>query len=310
MTGMTGTVLTDGKDEDEPPEAAKHASEVSQPAALTAPVPATQLVPLPSTKCVCPNDALNDALNDNKSGDMERENACVNPKHARRKHKSQEKSPELVDEDGVLVDVDVSIADQGSSREGKTADIDNFFSAAFEHTGTNGKVKKHRKKKCILVNEATTLCRHAEAHFGGKYWKWASENLFESMLPGDIKARKEKAQAAIEWLVATDQPIQALEHPKFKEMVDIASHATNRVKISGREATRAEIMRMFKNNLTRLRNTLNSTTTIKGNVNATCDTWQAGNVDGHWIEEKAPMLWEIQSSLLGFTKVNNAHNGK
>ncbi|KIK33276.1 hypothetical protein CY34DRAFT_99879, partial [Suillus luteus UH-Slu-Lm8-n1] len=54
----------------------------------------------------------------------------------------------------------------------------------------------------------------------------------------------------------------------------------------------------------------------KGNVNATCDAWQAGNVDGffavtgHWIEEKAPMQWEIQSSLLGFTKVNNAHNGK
>ncbi|KAG2142680.1 hypothetical protein BD769DRAFT_1348977, partial [Suillus cothurnatus] len=64
-------------------------------------------------------------------------------------------------------------------------------------------------------------------------------------------------QATIEWLVATDQPIQALEHPKFKEMVDIASCATNGVKIPDRKATHAEIMRMFKNHLTRLRNTLN-----------------------------------------------------
>ncbi|KAG2059949.1 hypothetical protein BDR06DRAFT_873088, partial [Suillus hirtellus] len=64
-------------------------------------------------------------------------------------------------------------------------------------------------------------------------------------------------QAAIEWLVATDQPIQALKHPKFKEMVDIASHATNGVKILGRKVTHAEIMRMFKNHLTKLRNTLN-----------------------------------------------------
>lgn len=33
-------------------------------------------------------------------------------------------------------------------------------------------------------------------------------------------------------------------------------------------------------------------------------------VTGHWIEEKVPMQWEIESSLLGFTKVNNAHSGK
>ncbi|KIM77741.1 hypothetical protein PILCRDRAFT_47046, partial [Piloderma croceum F 1598] len=89
---------------------------------------------------------------------------------------------------------------------------------------------------------------------------WAIANSFESMLPGDVKARKEKAEhtqqtinshlterklservlpysdkqfkkAAIEWLVSTDQPIQALEYPKFKEMIDVASRATNGVKI-------------------------------------------------------------------------------
>ncbi|KAG1908525.1 uncharacterized protein F5891DRAFT_937641, partial [Suillus fuscotomentosus] len=105
----------------------------------------------------------------------------------------------------------------------------------------------------------------------GKYRQWAKEHSFESMLPGDVKARKEKAKqaqrtinshlterklservipyldklfkrAAIEWLVATDQPIQALEHPKFQEMIDVASRATNGVKIPGRKATRAEII--------------------------------------------------------------------
>ncbi|KAG1877868.1 hypothetical protein DFJ58DRAFT_644237, partial [Suillus subalutaceus] len=137
-----------------------------------------------------------------------------------------------------------------------------------------------------LVNETTTLRRHAEANFAGKYRTWAKKNLFESMLPGDVKARKEKAehdqqiitshlterkiaervvlysdslfkQAAIEWLVATDQPIQAFEHPKFKEMIDVAARATNGVKIPGRKATRAEIMRMFKNHLTKLKEKLN-----------------------------------------------------
>jgi hypothetical protein len=39
-------------------------------------------------------------------------------------------------------------------------------------------------------------------------------------------------------------------------MIDVASRATNGVKIPGRKATRAEIMQMFKNHLTRLKKTL------------------------------------------------------
>lgn len=54
---------------------------------------------------------------------------------------------------------------------------------------------------------------------------------------------------------------------------------------------------------------------VTGAVNITCDAWQAANTDGyfavtgHWIEETAPAVWECKSALLGFTKVNNAHNG-
>jgi hypothetical protein len=40
-------------------------------------------------------------------------------------------------------------------------------------------------------------------------------------------------------------------------MIDVAARSTNGVKIPGRKATRADIMRTFKNHLTRLRNTLN-----------------------------------------------------
>ena len=54
------------------------------------------------------------------------------------------------------------------------------------------------------------------------------------------------------------EPIQALEHPKFKEMINVAAHTTNRVKIPGRKATHAEIMQNFKNHLTRLKKTLNA----------------------------------------------------
>ena len=55
---------------------------------------------------------------------------------------------------------------------------------------------------------------------------------------------------------------------------------------------------------------------VSGAINITCDAWQAGNMDGyfavtgHWVEENSPTAWECKSALLGFTKVNNAHNGK
>jgi len=53
------------------------------------------------------------------------------------------------------------------------------------------------------------------------------------------------------------QPIQAFEHPSFRNMIDIAARATNGVTIPNRKVTREEIMNMFKNQLTRLKERLN-----------------------------------------------------
>ncbi|KAJ6521738.1 hypothetical protein B0H19DRAFT_684815 [Mycena capillaripes] len=47
----------------------------------------------------------------------------------------------------------------------------------------------------------------------------------------------------------------------------------------------------------------------------TDDAWQAENTDGylacsgHWIEEVSPGVWESREALLGFTRINYAHNG-
>ncbi|KAG2088925.1 uncharacterized protein F5147DRAFT_841227 [Suillus discolor] len=105
MTGMTGTVLTDGEDEPRvvrpvhkiKPTAAllQHSEKAALPSqikaitdfrAAEAAKRASECLPHPTN--VCPDDALDDALDDDESGDMERENARVNPKHARRKCKS------------------------------------------------------------------------------------------------------------------------------------------------------------------------------------------------------------------------------
>ncbi|KAG2745644.1 hypothetical protein P692DRAFT_201719774, partial [Suillus brevipes Sb2] len=132
------------------------------------------------------------------------------------------------------------------------------------------------------VNEVTTLRRHQEAAHRGDYLKWAKSNNFVSMLPKDAKRRREDAaadqqssinghlkprvpnerviqytdalfrEAATQWLIDTDQPIEALEHPAFKNMVDIAARATNGVILPDRRQTRRAIIDLFKQNLTNL----------------------------------------------------------
>jgi len=154
--------------------------------------------------------------------------------------------------------------------------------------------------------------------------------------------------AAIEWLISTGQvsfstlffefwvfimylqPIQAVDHPSFKKMIDVASRAPNGVSIPNRKATRHEIMDSFKTQMSKLKEHLNvrvflfsiinsnvtQSKLVKGEVNLTCDAWQASNVDGyfavtgHWIEGMATTAWELQCAVLGFTQLNNAHNGQ
>jgi hypothetical protein len=115
-------------------------------------------------------------------------------------------------------------------------------------------------------------------------------------------------------------------------MIDVASRATNGVNIPNRKATREEILDMFKNQMSRLKERLNvcqilllmllhylhscQSSAVTGEISLTCDAWQASNTDGyfavtgHWIEEPRLGVWEVQSALLGFTRLNNSHNGK
>ncbi|KIJ89926.1 hypothetical protein K443DRAFT_60052, partial [Laccaria amethystina LaAM-08-1] len=98
--------------------------------------------------------------------------------------------------------------------------------------------------------------------YQGRYRKWCKSNNFLSMLPEDSKTRRDAAaeklkqlqvddhftvipeeekpmpysdevfkEAAIQWLIETDQPIQAFEHPMFKHMISVAACATRGAKI-------------------------------------------------------------------------------
>ncbi|KAG1875395.1 hypothetical protein DFJ58DRAFT_721227 [Suillus subalutaceus] len=55
---------------------------------------------------------------------------------------------------------------------------------------------------------------------------------------------------------------------------------------------------------------------VSGTVNLMCDAWQASNANGyfattdHWIEETSPGVWQLECAVLGFTQLNNSHNGQ
>ena len=92
-------------------------------------------------------------------------------------------------------------------------------------------------------------------------------------------------------------------------MIEVASRATNGVNIPNRKCTREEILDMFKNQMSRLKERLNvrqillltlshylqvqliQSPAVVGEISLTCDAWQASNTDGyfavtgHWIEE-------------------------
>lgn len=89
-------------------------------------------------------------------------------------------------------------------------------------------------------------------------------------------------EAAIQWLIETDQvckisrfqflflllcfligspsypqPIQALEHPSYQNMIKIAARAVNGVRIPSRKVTRKYIISLFKKQMSALRARLN-----------------------------------------------------
>ena len=115
-------------------------------------------------------------------------------------------------------------------------------------------------------------------------------------------------------------------------MIDIAACAPDGVTIQGRKQTRNKILNTFKSQLTKLRERLNvslfshhvhaqilplsQSKRVPGSVSLTCDAWQANTADGYfavtgsWIEEVSEGHWEQQSALLGFVRMNSAHNGR
>ncbi|KAG6864146.1 hypothetical protein C0991_012142, partial [Blastosporella zonata] len=62
--------------------------------------------------------------------------------------------------------------------------------------------------------------------------------------------------AAIEWLIQTNQPIQAFEHPSFINMMNIALQATCGIKLPNCKQTRESIIELFRDQMGKLQECL------------------------------------------------------
>ncbi|TDL17402.1 hypothetical protein BD410DRAFT_699017, partial [Rickenella mellea] len=141
-----------------------------------------------------------------------------------------------------------------------------------------------------LVKDVSTLRRHLQdRHYASlqqnTYQKWCTLKNFTSKLPKDVKIRKDEErkrvkqstldfpvqdaatvsatrprpyshkeflQAALEWLIATDQPLRALQHPLFQAMINLAARAQHGVEIPSRAIVRREIIELFNRKLREL----------------------------------------------------------
>ncbi|KAJ6593318.1 hypothetical protein B0H19DRAFT_17359 [Mycena capillaripes] len=269
----------------------------------------------------------------------------------RRKCRSTSPRPDVVGEDGMLVDINVQPIAQPDIRTNPSADVLHFSGKTFYKPSKDGSADKLHRTCTIcnkdLVADVSTHRRHYTKFHKSEYHAWCDQNDVESKLEEDVKARQQaqKAEelkqkvlkqqsldsylrekparlapytdellldAAIQWLIATDQ--DALTHPKFKEMIDIAARATEGVNLPNSAQTRDAIIKLFHDQMNKLNIRLHSDT-VTGMIHITCNAWQASNTDGyyavtgHWMEETSPGMWVLREALLGFTRMNNAHHG-
>ncbi|KAJ7305436.1 hypothetical protein DFH08DRAFT_825124 [Mycena albidolilacea] len=149
-------------------------------------------------------------------------NNCITKQadQQRQKRRSTSPRPDVIGEDGMLADIDVQPLVQPEIRSNPSADVFHFSGKPFSKSGKDGGGGSEIGNNSAsaskdLVTDASTNRRHYAKFHKTEYHAWCEKNDFESKLEEDVK-----------WLIATDQPIDTLTHPKFKEMMDIPARAT------------------------------------------------------------------------------------
>ncbi|KAJ2927536.1 hypothetical protein H1R20_g9559, partial [Candolleomyces eurysporus] len=83
---------------------------------------------------------------------------------------------------------------------------------------------------------------------------WKDAKKAQQSMLDDVVEEKERVvpyldtllqEAAEDWLIATNQPIDVLSHHEFKTMIDVASQAHNGIKILDKHTTRENIVARF-----------------------------------------------------------------
>lgn len=123
---------------------------------------------------------------------------------------------------------------------------------------------KARKEKAANRTSQSRLDGHLREH--ARLVPYSDELFNAAAQEWLIRTEQVRARATsvhIKYIqLLNEQPLQALQHPAFREMIDIAARATNGVKIYNLRNTRQAIIDTFKHNLTNLSKRLNVSTTV------------------------------------------------
>ncbi|KIM42287.1 hypothetical protein M413DRAFT_130441 [Hebeloma cylindrosporum] len=103
--------------------------------------------------------------------------------------------------------------------------------------GGSGPIRKSRKSSIVANDDVDSDGMYYDVHVQG-----IEDSHDDSESESGLGAQEIFYKAAIQWLIETNQPLQALNHPSFKKMISIAARADRDIKFPSRDEIRQAIM--------------------------------------------------------------------
>jgi len=111
-----------------------------------------------------------------------------------------------------------------------------------------------------------------------------------------------------QWVVLTDQPFSATEHPSFTRMIEAANEIVSLPPMMKRKAIKDNVVKDFASQRKILAETLSSNSSM---LSFTLDAWTSKNqlaflgITVHWIDDD----FNLHNTLFDFIKMDGSHTG-
>jgi hypothetical protein len=170
--------------------------------------------------------------------------------------------------------------------------------------------EQHRRVKCLHCDKHY-VCNGSST---GNLWKHIKKAHPDVVVDQQPAAGLQRAvyshdvfrEALAKWIVATDQPFTAVDHPSFQELVYLLHPDA---KLPSNDTARRDIAKLFKEEKERVGALLRD---APGCLSFTADVWTSPNglaflgITVHWIDWN----WKIHSLLMDIPPISGKHTGE